>query len=356
VKEKTSKLLGILFDNLIWLLVAAGLVIFSSLSKSFRAPNNLISLLYRTSALGLLVLGQSFTMITGNFDLSSESGLGLTAMVAALLMATVENGGLGLELSPFLAIPVMFGVGALIGLVNGFLITRLRMNNLIVTIAMQMILRGLVYIISPGATASFFPKAFNWLGGGSLYKIPLERGFVNIPVATVFVILIFVIAHIITRYTQFGRNMYATGSNVVAAKDAGIDTDKIIRWVYLIDGLCMALAGLLAAGRIDSATPRTGSGMTFPVQAASVIGGISMAGGRGNMIGALGGLMLWSILDNGLSIMKVSPFWIETSRGLILLFAVFLDAIKVRRMHNRSLIESLLHTTIGLKDKTVVKD
>ncbi|NPV40362.1 MAG: ABC transporter permease [Anaerolineae bacterium] len=356
MKEKTSKLLGILFDNLIWLLVAAGLVIFSSLSKSFRAPNNLISLLYRTSALGLLVLGQSFTMITGNFDLSSESGLGLTAMVAALLMATVENGGLGLELSPFLAIPVMFGVGALIGLVNGFLITRLRMNNLIVTIAMQMILRGLVYIISPGATASFFPKAFNWLGGGSLYKIPLERGFVNIPVATVFVILIFVIAHIITRYTQFGRNMYATGSNVVAAKDAGIDTDKIIRWVYLIDGLCMALAGLLAAGRIDSATPRTGSGMTFPVQAASVIGGISMAGGRGNMIGALGGLMLWSILDNGLSIMKVSPFWIETSRGLILLFAVFLDAIKVRRMHNRSLIESLLHTTIGLKDKTVVKD
>lgn len=356
MKEKASKLLGILFDNLIWLLVVAGLVIFSSLSKSFRAPNNLISLLYRTSALGLLVLGQSFTMITGNFDLSSESGLGLTAMVAALLMATVENGGLGLELSPFLAIPVMFGVGALIGLVNGFLITRLRMNNLIVTIAMQMILRGLVYIISPGATASFFPKAFNWLGGGSLYKIPLERGFVNIPVATVFVILIFVIAHIITRYTQFGRNMYATGSNVVAAKDAGIDTDKIIRWVYLIDGLCMALAGLLAAGRIDSATPRTGSGMTFPVQAASVIGGISMAGGRGNMIGALGGLMLWSILDNGLSIMKVSPFWIETSRGLILLFAVFLDAIKVRRMHNRSLIESLLHTTIGLKDKTVVKD
>jgi simple sugar transport system permease protein len=356
VKEKTSKLLGIIFDNLIWLLVFAGLVIFSSLSDSFRAPNNLVSLLYRTSALGLLVLGQSFTMITGNFDLSSESGLGLTAMVAALVMSTVENGGLGFELSPFLAILLLFGVGALIGLVNGFLITRLRMNNLIVTIAMQMILRGLVYIISPGSTASFFPKAFNWLGGGSLYKIPLERGFVNIPVATVFVILIFIVAHIITRYTQFGRNMYATGSNAVAAKDAGIDTDKIIRWVYLIDGLCMALAGLLAAGRIDSATPRTGAGMTFPVQAASVIGGISMAGGRGNMIGALGGLMLWSILDNGLSILKVSPFWIETSRGLILLFAVFLDAIKVKRMHNRSLIESLLHTTIGLKDKTVIKD
>jgi ribose/xylose/arabinose/galactoside ABC-type transport system permease subunit len=165
-----------------------------------------------------------------------------------------------------------------------------------------------------------------------------------------------VVSHIITRYTQFGRNMYAVGSNLTAAKDAGIDTDKIVRIVYLIDGLCMALAGLLAAGRLDSATPRTGAGLTFPVQAAAVIGGISMAGGRGNMIGALGGLMLWSILDNGLSIMKVSPFWIETSRGLILLFAVWLDAVKVKKVHQRSLIDILLQSTIGLKDKTIVKN
>ena len=149
--------------------------------------------------------------------------------------------------------------------------------------------------------------------------------------------------------------MYAVGSNLTAAKDAGIDTDRIVRIVYLIDGFCMALAGWLAAGRIDSATPRTGAGLTFPVQAAAVIGGISMAGGRGNMIGALGGLMLWSILDNGLSIIRVSPFWIETSRGLILLFAVFLDAVKVKQMHQRSLIDILLQSTIGLKDKTIVK-
>lgn len=354
-EKKTSKLLDIIFDNLIWLLVAAGLVIFSSLSSSFRSPNNLAGLLYRSAALGLLVMGQSFTMITGNFDLSSESGLGLTAMVAALALASVDNGGLGWEVSPFVAIILMIGVGLLIGWINGNLITRLKMNNLIVTIAMQMILRGLVYIISPGATASFFPKSFNWLGGGTLFKIPLEKGFLNIPVATVFVILAFLIAYFITRYTQFGRDMYATGANVVAAKDAGIDTDKIIRTVYLISGFCMALAGLLAAGRLDSATPRTGDGLTFPVQAASVIGGVSMAGGRGTMIGALGGLLLWSILDNGLGIMKVSPFWIETSRGLILLFAVWLDAVKVKKMHDKSLIETLLHTTIGLKDKTIVK-
>jgi ribose/xylose/arabinose/galactoside ABC-type transport system permease subunit len=184
----------------------------------------------------------------------------------------------------------------------------------------------------------------------------MGRGSLRFPVATLFVIIAFLIAHFVTRYTQFGRNMYAVGSNVNAAKDAGIETDKVIRIVYLIDGFCMAIAGLLAAGRLDSATPRTGDGLIFPVQAAAVIGGVSLAGGRGTLIGALGGLTLWAILDNGLSIMKVSPFWIEASRGLILLFAVWLDAVKVGKMRQKSLRDSLASTKIGLKDKTIVKN
>ena len=160
MKNKTSRIVFLLFDNLIWILVIASLTIFSVLSESFRTPYNLVNILSRTAALGMLVIGQAFTMITSNFDLSSESGLGLTAMVAGLLLAAEENGGLGLEVSPVLAIAAMIAVGLAIGIINGFLITRLRMNNLIVTIAMLMILRGLVYIISPGATASFFPDGF----------------------------------------------------------------------------------------------------------------------------------------------------------------------------------------------------
>ena len=150
--------------------------------------------------------------------------------------------------------------------------------------------------------------------------------------------------------------MYAVGSNLVAAKDAGIDADKIIRRVYLISGFCMAIAGLLAAGRLDSATPRVGAGLIFPVQAAAVVGGISLFGGRGNLLGAMGGLVLWSILDVGLPIMKVSPFWIEASRGLLLLFAVGLDAIRVQKMRQRALEESLSQTDIGLSDKNIVVD
>ena len=356
MKTKKNKFLTLIFDNLIWLLVISGLIIFSALSPSFRTPFNLINILYRSAALGMLVIGQSFTMITANFDLSSESGLGLTAMVGGLVLASEVNGGLGLEVSPVLAILIMIMVGLLIGLINGFLITRLRMNNLIVTIAMLMILRGLVYIISPGATASFFPKSFNWLGGGALFKIPMGKGSLAFPVATFFILFAFVVAHIITRYTQFGRNMYAVGSNLSAAKDSGIEADKIIRRVYLISGFCMAIGGLIAAGRLDSATPRIGAGMIFPVQAAAVVGGVSLFGGRGTMIGALGGLMLWSILDAGLSILKVSPFWIEASRGLLLLFAVGLDAVKVKQMRQRALSEALSSTEIGLEDTRIVTD
>jgi len=356
MKFKSTRFVSMILDNLIWLLVAFALIIFSSLSPSFRAPYNLVNILNRTAALGMLVIGQAFAMMSGNFDLSSESGLGLTAMVAGLFLASVTNGGLGFEVSPIVAILLMVVVGLTIGLINGFLITRLRMNNLIVTIAMLMILRGLVYIISPGATASFFPDSFNWLGAGALFKIPQTKGFLAIPVPTVFIILAFIIAHIITRYTQFGRNIFAVGSNPVAAKDAGIDTDRIIRNVYLISGFCMAVAGLLAAGRLDSATPRTGEGLIFPVQAAAVVGGVSLFGGRGTMIGAFGGFALWSILDAGLSILKVSPFWIEASRGLLLLFAVALDAFKVKGMHRQALEETLSTSHIGRKDTNIVID
>ncbi len=356
MKKNFNKIIYFLFDNLIWILVSASLIIFSIFSEGFRTPYNLVNILSRTAALGMLVIGQSFTMITANFDLSSESGLGLTAMVGGLLLAAEQNGGLGMEVSPAVAIAAMVAVGLAIGWVNGFLITRLRMNNLIVTIAMLMILRGLVYIISPGATAAFFPDGFKWLGAGSLVKIPQEKGFLAIPVSSVFIVVAFIIAHIITRYTQFGRNMYAIGSNITAAKDAGIDTDRIIRQVYLISGFCMAVAGLLATGPLDSATPRVGAGLIFPVQAAAVVGGISLFGGRGTMLGAMGGLFLWSILDVGLPIMKVSPFWIETSRGLLLLFAVGLDAIRVQRMRKRALAETLSQTEIGMADRNIIVD
>jgi ribose/xylose/arabinose/galactoside ABC-type transport system permease subunit len=352
-KGIVSRIVFSLLDNLIWLLVLVALIAFSLLSEKFFTPFNLLSIIPRVAAIGLLVIGQSFTMITANFDLSSESALGLTAMVAGLLIASPEFGGLGLMLPPWLAIIVMLLVGLLIGFANGFMITQLRMNNLIVTIAMLILLRGVVYIISPGSSTSFFGPIFNWLGGGTLFKLRFGKEIVNVQVSLAFVILAFIVAHIVTRYTQFGRNMYAVGANREAAEAAGIRSDRVILTVYIISGFCSALAGLLTAGRMDGATPRTGAGWIFQVQAAAIVGGVSLFGGRGNMIGAMGGLLLWGILDTGLNILKASPFAIDMFRGGLLLFAMLVDALKVRYLRRAALREALATTTVGLSDTSL---
>jgi simple sugar transport system permease protein len=353
-KRNFSRVFILLVDNLIWVFVVLALIIFSIIAPNFFTPFNLVNILSRVAPLALLVIGQSFTLITGNFDLSAESTMGLTAMVAALLLATKDNGGFGTEINPFLGILAMILVGALIGYLNGFFITKLKMNNFIMTVAMMMILRGATYAISPGNSISFLPKVFDWLGGDALFKVPLDGGKkLAIPVAMFFVVLAFIIAHIITRYRRFGRDMYAVGANRAAAESVGVNSAKIVMAVYIISGICAALAGLLDAGRMDSATPRTGTGLIFPVQAAAVVGGISLFGGRGNMIGAFGGLLLWGILDTGLNLARVSPFWIEVSRGLILLFAIFIDALKVRYLRRVSVEKALATNTVGLKDTSV---
>ena len=353
-KTRSGAIFLFLVDNLIWVLVVIALITFSVLSESFLKPFNLVNTLLRVAALGLLVIGQAFTLITANFDLSSESTMGLTAMIAGMMLATQKDGGLGWGVNPFLAIAVMLLMGVLIGWINGTLITKFKMNNFIVTVAMLMILRGVIYAINPGKSASFFPETFDYLGAGSLFRMKMSNGkFLAIPAGALFLIISFVIAYIVTRYRRFGRNMYAIGSNRAAAEASGIDAAKIIMAVYIISGFCAALAGLLEAGRMDSATPRTGAGLIFPVQAAAVVGGISLFGGRGTMIGAFGGVLLWGILDTGLNIMKVSPFWIEVSRGSLLLFAVFLDALKVRYLQRVAIRKALENNPIGLQDQAI---
>jgi len=220
----------------------------------------------------------------------------------------------------------------------------------VVTIAMLITLRGVVYIISPGSSASIFPKSFNWLGGGTLFTFDYQGKTLDFPVSIAFIFLIFLVAHGVTYYTQFGRNMYAVGANRSAAEAAGINADNVILYVYIISGLCAAAAGLLIAGRMDSVTPRTGANWIFQVQAAAIIGGVSLYGGRGTMIGALGGVLLWGILDTGLNILRADPFTIEVFRGGLLLFAMLLDAMKVRYLNRLAVRESLAKTSIGLQD------
>jgi ribose/xylose/arabinose/galactoside ABC-type transport system permease subunit len=339
--------------------VLVAFIAFSLLSDKFFTPTNIGNILVRIGALGMLVLSQSYTFITGNFDLSVESTVGFTAMLAGLLLVAPADGGWGTQFPVFVVVGMILVVGGLIGLFNGTLITRIGVNNLIVTIAMLFILRGATYGISPGTSISL-PAEFNIMGSGPLLRIPVTdipfwsyigRGNFVIPISGVFVIGVFVLAYVHTRYTQFGRNMYAIGADADAARASGIKVKRTLTIVYLIAGVCAATAGWIAAGRQGAAIPTLGYGQIFVVHAATIIGGISFTGGRGNVLGSFGGVLLWSILDTGLLILQVSPFWIEVSRGLLLLFAIFIDSLRVRYQRRVATQLALADTTIGLEDR-----
>jgi len=313
----------VLLDNLIWILLLGTVVLFSLLTDRFLTQTNITNIFIHAAVLGIAAIGLSFTLLTGNFDLSIESTIGFTALIGAWLVAPAGGiaHGSGWNVPPIIAALVMLLIGLGIGWINGALITRARMNNFIVTLAMLIILRGIMLGFTQGETIAQLPAGFKALGHDKVGAFPLS---------VITLLVAFLIAHVVTTYRRFGRDLYAVGGNSDAALAAGIDPDRRIRHVYLISGALAALAGLMLAGRLGVVVAGLGEGMIFEVFAAAVIGGISLQGGRGTMIGALGGVLLLSVIDSGLNLMRVSSFWIMTVRGLVILVAMFIDAQKVR--------------------------
>lgn len=317
------QVLPFVFDNMIWILLVSVLVVFSILTNRYLTVNNLVgNILVNSAALGVLVIGQSFTLITGNFDLSMESTVGLAAFFGAWLVAPVgPTHGSGFSVNMIVTVAVMLGVGLVIGFINGNLITRLKMSNFITTFAMLIVVRGTVLIVSNGNTVSSLPSQFIGIGQGQI-------GF--LPISVIVLAVAFVIAHIVMRYTRFGRDLYAVGGSPMAALAAGINPQRRVRQVYLISGVLAAFGGWMLSARIGVAVPRLGQNMILDILAAAVIGGISLTGGRGAMLGALGGVLFISSIDAGLNLMRVSSFWIQTVRGVVILLAMFIDAQKIR--------------------------
>lgn len=319
-------------DNLIWFILAGVFVFFVIGSDRFLTPINIVNILSAAAVLGVVVVGQSFVLITGNFDLSQESTLGLAALVGLWIMvpalAPYFGGGVGLP--PVLAIAVILVMGVFIGYIIGALITYGRMNNFIVTLAFLLILRGLMLAFTEGNSVNAIgfegSDIFYWLGHET-FSVPWLG---NLPIAVLAMLLVFLIGHIVLTYRKFGRDIYAVGGNRQAAIASGIDASRRIRQVYMLSGFLAALAGLMLAGRVASVQVNLGQGFIFTIFAAAVIGGVSLQGGRGTMLGVLGGVLLLSTIDRGLNLMRVSVFWLQVIQGLIILLAMFIDAQRVR--------------------------
>jgi len=290
-------------------LMIAGTII----NPIFFTSSNLINIAQGGAALGMVVVAESLILLTGKFDISLQGTYGLAALLGAWLIAPKASEGLGLELSPWLGLLVVLGVGLIVGTFNGFLVIKANFNAFIFTLAMSILLTGLQLGWLGGKTVYHLPEVFIYLGAESWFGVPVA---VWVTLAT------FIVAAWFLRYHRVGRAMYAIGGNLEAARAAGIRVDQIRIGVFMVASILAAVGGLMQAGYVTVVTAGQGSNLIFEVFAAAVIGGISLEGGRGRMIGALTGVILLSLVTNILTISNISSTWIDAVDGAIILIAL----------------------------------
>jgi simple sugar transport system permease protein len=295
-------------------------VVGSLVNSAFLTVSNFSGIGQQVSALGVTVVGESLILLIGGMDLSLEGTYGLAPTVAAWLMVPALEYGAGTKLNPYLAIVALLAVGAAVGLINGLLIVKGRLNGFIVTLGMTIVLAGLQQGVVRGNSLFNLPAAFNYLGA---------KEYGQLPVSLIVTAAIFVATGLFLRYHRVGRAIYAVGGNREAARAAGIKVDRVRIGVYVAGSILAALGGLMEAGRVSAVTGTQGyqEGIIFAVFAAAVIGGVSLRGGRGNMVGAASGVVLLGLVQNILDLSNVSNYWIEAADGLVILFALLMARV-----------------------------
>jgi simple sugar transport system permease protein len=296
------------------------IIVGAVVSPAFLTLSNFAGIGQQSSALGVVVVGESLILLIGGMDLSLEGTYGLAPMVAAWLIVPVSGFGDGLDLSPYLGIVILLAVGAAVGLVNGLLIVKARLNGFIVTLGMTIVLAGLQNGIVKAQTLFNLPAPFGYLGSAS---------FGQVPVSLIVAVVIFILTGLFLRYHRTGRAIYAIGGNAAAARAAGVQVERVKLGVYVAGSVLAAVGGLMEAGRVSAVTGQQGyqEGIIFNVFAAAVIGGVSLRGGRGNMIGAASGVILLGIVQDILDLANVSNYWIEAIDGVVILFALVLARV-----------------------------
>lgn len=288
-------------------------------SPVFLTSDNLIGVLQQTTELSLLVLGEAMILITGRMDLSLESTIGVAPVIAMWLVMPRHGSatfhGIGL-LPGWTSIPVCLLVGLAIGALNGFLILKLRVNGFIATLGMLTMLRGLQDGVAQGKSIVEVPASFSYLGKAS---------WIGAPAAVWICLLLFAIGGLALGYLRHGRALYAIGGNSEAARAAGIRVDRITWIVLALGSLLAAFAGVLYVGHYGAISSTQGDGWIFQVFAATVIGGVSLNGGRGTLFGALTGVIALQLVVNVTTLGGVPPLWDKFLYGAIIIVALIIS-------------------------------
>jgi ribose/xylose/arabinose/galactoside ABC-type transport system permease subunit len=292
---------------LILMLICLALSIYTN---RFLNQENLINITRQVSINGILAIGMTMVVLTGGIDLSVGSLVALSGVVTAVLLRDHH-----------MAIPLVVAVSVLVGLVmgslNGYFVAYCRAAPFVVTLAMMTAARGMTYVYSKGRPISPLPADFLFLGKGNLWIVP-------IPVIIFF--LTFLLGVLILRYLRVGRYIYAVGGNETAAVVSGINAKRVKLFAYCFSGLLCGLAAIILTARVSAGLPQAGQSYELDAIAATVIGGTSLAGGRGRLWGTLVGALLLGVVNNGLDLMEITSFYQQIVKGVIILGAVLLDS------------------------------
>lgn len=286
--------------------------IFTAIEPFYLTPRNLIDILDQTVVNGLIALGISFAILTGGIDLSVGSTFALVIVVVGSFLV---NG-----LHPILAVIAGSVIGFLLGTVNGFMVSKMKLQPFIATLGSMSVFRGIAYIITGGWPVLNIPNEYR-----NLFNYRL---FFNIPLSIIYFIGFVIIAQIILKYTKLGTYIYGVGGNEEATYLSGVNIDKAKIIAYGFSGSLAAISGLVLLARLGSGEPATGQGYELDAIAAAAIGGISMSGGKGDMVGTFLGAILLSCLKVGLVVVGLDSFWQYVATGSIIVVAAYFEVIQ----------------------------
>ncbi|MCW2806892.1 MAG: sugar transporter permease [Marmoricola sp.] len=321
----------ILLEGRAFLALIVIIVVFSILSPNYLTTSNVLSMASHVAVYALLAIGMLLVILNGGIDLTVGSILGLSGVIAGWLMQGVRLKALGdVTLFPAVWVVVVLAalVGAVIGLVNGVLVSRFKVAPFVATLGMLYVVRGIALLMTNGLTYNNLDgkpelgnTGFSWLGFNRI---------LDLPIGVIVMVVVAVIVSLVLQRTVFGRWLYASGGNERAAELSGVPVRRVKVWVYVASGVCAAIAGLILSSELTSASPTAGSSYELTAIAAVVIGGAALSGGRGNVRGTLLGAFVIGFLSDGLVIVGVSAYWQTVFTGAVIILAVLLNAVQYR--------------------------
>ncbi|MDO5445274.1 MAG: ABC transporter permease [Eubacteriales bacterium] len=293
-------------------MLIAECIIFSSLTPYFFKLDNLLPVGREVATLGIVAIGQVLCILTAGFDLSVGGTAAMAGVVVGVMCSPKR-----LALPYGVGLAAGLGVALLIGVINGFLITRVKILPFIATMAMNFVLGGAVILITKQPITCNTP-AFKFIGATTF-------GSIKFPLPIITLVLLYILFAYILKYTIFGRHLYCAGGNPQAAKVAGINVDNVKFWAYTLSSVLSGFAGIQLASRIATSNPNIGGSYSMESIAAAVLGGTSLSGGEGNIWGAFLGVLVTGILSNGLIMLGISQAWRDIATGVVLILAIILQ-------------------------------